>query len=85
MLPTLGHRACGLLLQRLPGAVPSDTLAWQEASRRLDAFAAGALVEATAAIPLLQALFPEDDLRVFAAQPVQLPQPLPCLGICAWA
>lgn len=71
VLATQGHRACGLLLQRLPGAGPSDALAWHAANRRLDAFAAGALVEATAAIPLLQALFPEHDLRVFAPQPAR--------------
>jgi molecular chaperone Hsp33 len=69
LLTTSDDRVRGLLLQRLPGATAADPASWHAATRRLDALPAGALPDAGAVAALLQSLFPEDDLRLFAAQP----------------
>jgi molecular chaperone Hsp33 len=66
VLATTGDRVRGLLLQRLPAATPPDATAWSAAAGQIDALPAGALLAATATAPLLQSLFPEDDLRLFA-------------------
>ena len=56
-------RACGLLLQRMPGSDDADTAPWRRAAAAVDA-AAGAF-EAIDAHALLAALFPDDDVRAF--------------------
>jgi molecular chaperone Hsp33 len=61
-----GGRACGLLLQRMPGAADSDAATWQRAARAADA-AQGAFGAADAHA-LLAALFPGDDVRAFRAR-----------------
>lgn len=71
VLAATGEGVRGLLLQRLPGGRTEDDAAWLAAARRAEAFAPGALPAADAPAPLLQALFPEDDLRLFAAQPAR--------------
>ena len=76
VLAATGEGVRGLLLQRLPGAVPTNDDAWQAAARRAEAFAPGALPAAGEPGPLLQALFPEDDLRLFAPQPARFALPL---------
>jgi molecular chaperone Hsp33 len=57
----------GLLLQRLPESAPGDAATWTEASRRLSQ-APRSLLEASNETALLRAVFPGDDLRVFAAR-----------------
>jgi molecular chaperone Hsp33 len=64
-------RARGLLLQRLPGARSTAAVDWAEVETRLDALPARVLRDSSAAAPLLQALFPGDDLRLFAGQPTR--------------
>jgi molecular chaperone Hsp33 len=59
-------RACGLLLQRLPGATDVDAETWRRAAAAVDA--AGAAFEATDAHALLAILFPDDDVRAFRAR-----------------
>lgn len=68
LLATAGGRARGLMLQRLPAARTPETVRWAEVDARLDALPPGVLQEATAPAPLLQSLFPGDDLRLFAGQ-----------------
>ena len=59
-------RACGLLLQRMPGAGESDAAAWRRAAGAADAAAeAFGVADAHA---LLAALFPGDDVRAFRAR-----------------
>jgi len=62
-LRAAGSRACGLLLQRMPGSEAIDAATWCRASRSIDA-APGAF-DAMDAHQLLQALFPDDDVRAF--------------------
>jgi molecular chaperone Hsp33 len=59
-------RACGLLLQRMPGAADVDAATWQRAASAVDV-APGAFAAADAHA-LLAALFPEDDVRAFRAR-----------------
>jgi len=61
-----GGRACGLLLQRMPGAADSDAATWQRAARA--PAAAAAAFDAADAHALLARLFPDDDVRAFRAR-----------------
>jgi molecular chaperone Hsp33 len=56
-------RACGLLLQRMPGAADVDAETWRRASTAADA--AAAAFEAPDAHALLADLFRDDDVRAF--------------------
>ena len=60
-LRAAGGRACGLLLQRMPGSEDADSETWQRAVDGVDAAAFDALDAHT----LLAALFPGDDVRAF--------------------
>lgn len=71
LLAAAGGRARGLLLQRLPAARTPETVRWADVGARIDTLPPEALQTATAAAPLLQSLFPADDLRLFAAQPAR--------------
>jgi molecular chaperone Hsp33 len=57
--------ATGLIVQRLPGASEEDEATWRRVSARLDKVPPVDL-HADAVPAQLRALFPEDDLRVFA-------------------
>ena len=57
--------ACGVLLQRLPASTSDDEDPWQRATASLAAAPPARLHDADA-LTLLRALFPRDDLRVFA-------------------
>lgn len=59
-------RACGLLLQRMPGATDVDAATWQRASGVPGA--AAAAFGAADAHALLATLFPDDDVRAFRAR-----------------
>jgi molecular chaperone Hsp33 len=59
-------RACGLLLQRMPGAADADAATWRRAASAIEA-APGAFGAADA-YALLATLFPEDDVRAFRAR-----------------
>ena len=61
-----GGRACGLLLQKMPDATPSDSATWQRAAAA--PAAAAAAFEAADAHALLTTLFPGDDVRAFGAR-----------------
>jgi molecular chaperone Hsp33 len=58
-----GGRACGLLLQRMPGSEDADSETWQRAVAGIDA--AASAFDALDAHTLLTALFPGDDVRAF--------------------
>ena len=70
LLAAEGQSASGLIVQRLPGATEEDTATWQRIGRQLDARAADVL-GAGSVESRLRSLFPEDDLRVFAARVVE--------------
>jgi molecular chaperone Hsp33 len=57
--------AAGVLLQRLPASTADDEAVWRRATTRLSDAAVDVLPPA-APLTLLHALFPRDDLRVFA-------------------
>ena len=59
-------RACGLLLQRMPGAADPDAATWHRAAAAIEA--APSAFAATDAHALLAALFPDDDVRAFRAR-----------------
>jgi molecular chaperone Hsp33 len=59
-------RACGLLLQRMPGAADGDAAIWQRAALAADT--AAAAFGAADAHALLATLFPGDDVRAFKAR-----------------
>jgi molecular chaperone Hsp33 len=59
-------RACGLLLQRMPGAAEADAATWRRAAAAVEA--APAAFGAADAHALLAALFPDDDVRAFRAR-----------------
>ena len=59
-------RACGLLLQRMPGAADADATKWDRAAAAINA--APAAFAATDAHTLLATLFPDDDVRAFRAR-----------------
>ena len=71
LLATANGRARGLMLQRLPAARTPEAVRWAEVAARLDALPPAVLQAATAAAPLLQSLFPADDLRLFAGEPAR--------------
>lgn len=65
-----GERACGLLLQQMPGRLAIDLDDWARLgflaeTLSLDDF------KSPAGIDLLRKLFAEDDIRVFASRPVR--------------
>jgi len=60
-------RATGVLLQRLPASTADDEDTWTRATASLAAAPPG-LLRGVAAVDLLRALFPRDDLRVFAGR-----------------
>src|SRR5438034_7037371 len=59
-------RACGLLLQRMPGAADADAATWDRAAAAINA--APAAFAVTDAHTLLATLFPDDDVRAFRAR-----------------
>jgi molecular chaperone Hsp33 len=65
-LQARGGRACGLLLQRMPGAAEGDAATWQRAAGAADT--AAAAFGAADAHALLATLFPGDDVRAFRAR-----------------
>jgi molecular chaperone Hsp33 len=58
-----GGRACGLLLQRMPGSEDADSETWRRAADAVDAVVP--VFDALDAHTLLAALFPGDDVRAF--------------------
>jgi molecular chaperone Hsp33 len=70
LLAVDGVSVSGLIVQRLPGATEEDSVTWARIGGQLDARAAAAL-SAGSVEDRLRNLFPEDDLRVFAARPVE--------------
>lgn len=66
LLATHDGRAAGLLLQRLPGAGEDDDATWQRARDAVSALAPESLLAPAPPTVLLGAIFPEDDVRVFA-------------------
>jgi molecular chaperone Hsp33 len=58
-----GGRACGLLLQRMPGSEEADSATWRRSAAAVDA--AAPAFDAVDAHALLGALFPGDDVRAF--------------------
>ena len=65
-LRAVGGRACGLLLQRMPGSDAADMGTWRRAAAAVDA-AAGAF-DAIDAHALLATLFPDVDVRAFRSR-----------------
>lgn len=65
-LRAAGGRACGLLLQRMPGATDVDAATWRRASRAADR--AAMAFAATDAHALLTTLFANEDVRAFRAR-----------------
>ena len=61
-----GGEVAGVLLQRMPSSHHADDATWARVSRALADASAGAVVAAAADNEGLAALFPDDDLRVFA-------------------
>jgi molecular chaperone Hsp33 len=61
-----GAEVAGVLLQRMPSSHHADDETWARVSRALADASAGAVVAAAAGNEGLAALFPDDDLRVFA-------------------
>jgi molecular chaperone Hsp33 len=59
-------RACGLLLQRMPGSEDTDAATWRRASSAVDA--APEAFGASDAHRLLETLFPDDDVRAFRSR-----------------
>lgn len=70
-IATDGPRVRGLLLQRLPGAAPADDETWTRAAARFDTIVPEVLLARDGAADLLQAHFPDDDVRLFAARPAR--------------
>ena len=70
-IATDGPRVRGLLLQRLPGATAADDNTWARATARVEALPPWTLLARGAAAELLQAHFPDDDVRLFAARPAR--------------
>jgi molecular chaperone Hsp33 len=71
VLATRDGIAAGLLLQRMPASGVEDNAIWARLSRRVAAFPAPGLLDEGDAAAVLTALFPDDDLRVFAARPAR--------------
>ncbi len=63
--------AAGMILQRMPGGGDGEGPAWERACASLASIDANALLHAPSAGALLESMFPEDDLRMFGARPVQ--------------
>ncbi|MEW5770487.1 MAG: Hsp33 family molecular chaperone HslO [Pseudomonadota bacterium] len=68
-LATDARRACGLFLQKMPGADERDTDGWNRVQHLLETLDPAELL-ALPAHELLRRLFPEEDIRVFDARPV---------------
>ncbi len=68
-IATDGRRVRGLLLQRLPGATAADDETWERAAAQVEGLDPEALLAPHAAPELLQAHFPDDDVRLFRARP----------------
>ena len=58
-----GGRACGLLLQRMPGSEDEDLETWRRATHAIDT--AAPAFDAADAYTVLASLFPGDDVRAF--------------------
>ncbi len=69
LLDVRGDDAAGLLLQKLPGTTASDEATWARVSASLDD--EPQLLDRPTHRATLSALFPEDDLRVFAPRPTR--------------
>ena len=67
-IATDGRCVRGLLLQRLPGATAADDETWARAAARVEALDPLSLLAPRAASELLQAHFPDDDVRLFKAR-----------------
>jgi molecular chaperone Hsp33 len=66
--------AGALILQKLPGADEKDPSGWariQQLAARKAPVSLGSGAGADTIVDLLMALFPEDDVRLFRAQPVR--------------
>ena len=68
VLATRDGVAAGLLMQRLPGSGADDDATWARLSRRIADYPAERLLDHADAGAVLSALFPDDDLRIFAAR-----------------
>jgi len=66
VLVASGAEVAGVLLQRMPSSHYADDETWARVSRALADAGAAAVVAAAAGNEGLAALFPDDDLRVFA-------------------
>ena len=71
VLTSAGSEAAGMILQRMPDGGPEDGPAWDRACASLAGIDAGSLLRTPTAGALLESAFPEDDLRMFGARPVQ--------------
>ena len=69
LLDVRGDDAAGVLLQKLPGTTANDEATWARASASLDD--EPPLLGRATHRDTLSALFPEDDLRVFASRPTR--------------
>ncbi len=67
-IATDGRRVRGLLLQRLPGATAADDETWARSAARVEGLDPPSLLAPGAASELLQAHFPDDDVRLFKAR-----------------
>lgn len=65
-----GTACAGLLIQRLPGGDDDAGATWTRLQQEVDAHSAGDLLARQDATTILSALFPHDDLRVFAPRAV---------------
>ena len=68
LLATRDRAVTGLLLQRLPASREEDATVWSRASARIDRTASSSLFAHADHAATLSSLFPDDDLRVFAAR-----------------
>jgi molecular chaperone Hsp33 len=66
VLVASGGEVAGVLVQRMPSSSHADDETWARVSRALADAGPGAVVAAAAGNAGLAALFPDDDLRVFA-------------------
>ena len=71
VLVTHEGMAAGMLVQRMPGAGSGDAAAWARASAQTAQIDPLALLQGEAPPMRIHALFPHDDVRVFAGKPVR--------------
>lgn len=71
VLVTQDGVAAGMLVQRMPQAESDDEVTWTRTSARMGEIDPAALLHAEAPPLHIHALFPHDDVRVFAGKPVR--------------